>query len=167
MDDVGGTIKNVILRKVTPGQIVVHTPKEFPDAAMKFVSSIITVYLPKSDELVEHESIHQPPSIPKTHSIDKFVRKINDRGDCSVEFFKTVVEQEAFHTQWYKKASDVVCGHEKSNKSDSEWMVYRRREWIVTMCHLLRVVSQNIFLRLNLIFNLVLDGNNVFFILLI
>ena len=120
MDDVGGTINNVILGKVTSGQIVVHTPKEFPDAVMKFVSSIITVYLPKSNELVEHESIHQPPSIPKTHSIDKFVRKINDRGDCSIEFFKTMVEQEAFHTQWYKKASDFVCGHEKYNKSDSE-----------------------------------------------
>ena len=58
MDDVGGTIKIVIFRKVKSGQIVVHTPKEFSDAAMKFVSSIITVYLPKSDEIVEPESIH-------------------------------------------------------------------------------------------------------------
>ena len=32
---------------------------------MKFVSSIITVYLPKSDEIVEPESIYQAPSIPK------------------------------------------------------------------------------------------------------
>ena len=32
---------------------------------MKFVSSIITVYLPKSDEIVESESIHQAPSIPE------------------------------------------------------------------------------------------------------
>ena len=48
MDGVGRTIKNIILRKVNSGQIVVHTPKEFSDAAMEFVSSIITVYLPKS-----------------------------------------------------------------------------------------------------------------------
>ena len=41
MDDVGGTIKNVIFRKVKSGQIVVHTPKEFSDAAMKFVPSIV------------------------------------------------------------------------------------------------------------------------------
>ena len=74
MDDVGGTIKNVILRKVTSGQIVVHTPKEFPDAAMKFVPSIITPYLPKSDEIVEPESIHQAQSIPETLSIHKFVQ---------------------------------------------------------------------------------------------
>ena len=79
MDDVGGTTKNVIFRKVKSGQIVVHTPKEFSDAAMKFVSSIITVYLPKSDEIVKPESIHQAQSIPETLSIHKFVRQINDR----------------------------------------------------------------------------------------
>ena len=102
MDDVGGTIKNVIFRKVKSAEIVVHTPKEFFDAAMKFVPSIFTMYLPRSDKIVEPESIHQAPSIPKTLSISKFVRQINDRGDCSKEFFKTGVDQEAFHTQWYK-----------------------------------------------------------------
>ena len=53
MDDVGGVIKKVIFLKVKSGQIVVHVPKEFFDGAMKFLSSIITVYLPKSDEIVE------------------------------------------------------------------------------------------------------------------
>ena len=66
---------------------------------MKFVPSIITLYLPRSDEIVESESIHQAPSISETLSIHKFVRQVNDRGDCSIEFFKTVVDQEAFHTQ--------------------------------------------------------------------
>ena len=100
------------------------------------MSSIITVYLPKSDEIVEPESIHQAPSIPETLLIHKFVRQINDRGDCSVEFFKTVVDQEAFHIQWYKRASDVVCGHEKSNKGHSEcsacgeWYTEDGSEWL-------------------------------------
>ena len=120
MDDVGGTIKNVIFRKVKSGQIVVRTPKEFSDAAMKFVPSIIIVCLPKSDEIVEPESIHLASFIPETLSIYKFAREINGRGDSSVEFFKTAVDQEAFHTQWYKKASNVVFDHEKSNKSDNE-----------------------------------------------
>ena len=136
MDYVGGTIKNAVLRKVKSGQIVVHTPKDFSDAAMKFVLSINSVYLPKSDEIVEPESIHQAPSIPETLLIHKFVRQINDRGDCSIEFFKMVVDQEAFYTQWYKKGSDVVCGHEKSNKSDSEcstcgkWYTEDGNEWL-------------------------------------
>ena len=101
MDDVG-TIKNVIFRKVKSGQIVVHTPKEFSDAAMKFVSSIITVSLPKSDEIVEPESIHQAQSIPETLSIHKFVRQINDRGDCSVEFSKTAVDQKVSYSMVQK-----------------------------------------------------------------
>ena len=72
---------------------------------MKFVSSIITVYLPKSDEKIEPESIHQAPSIPETLSVHKFVGQINDREACSIEFFKTAVDQEVFHIQWYKRAS--------------------------------------------------------------
>ena len=120
MDDLGKTIKNVIFQKVKSGQIAVHTPKELSDAAMKFVPSIITVYLPKSDEIVEPESIHQAPSIPETLLIHKFVWQINDRGDCSIEFFKTTVHQEAFHTQWYNNTGNAVCGHEKSNKSNNQ-----------------------------------------------
>ena len=46
-------------------------------------------------------------------------------------------------------------------------IVYRRREGIVTMSHLWTMVSRNMFLRLNLIFNLVSDGNNIFFTSLI
>ena len=136
MDDVGGIITNIIFWKVNSGQIVAHTPKEFSDAAMKLVLSIIIVYLPKSDEIFEPESIHQAPSIPETLSIHKFVWQINDRGDCCIKFFKTAVDQEAFHTQWYNKASDVVCGHEKSNKSNNEcstfgeWYIEDGSEWL-------------------------------------
>ena len=98
MDDVGGTIKNVIFWKVKSGHLVVQTLKEFFDTAMKFVPSFIAVYLTKSDKIVEPESIHQAPSMPKTLSIHKFVWQTNDRGDCGIEFFKTAVEQESFHT---------------------------------------------------------------------
>ena len=87
MDDVGGTIENVIFRKVKSGQIEFHTPKEVSDAATKLLSSIITVYLPRWDEIVDPESIHQAPSVPKTLSIHKFVQQINDRGDCTMDFF--------------------------------------------------------------------------------
>ena len=124
MNDVGRTIKNVIFQKVKLGEIIVHTPKEFSDAAMKFVLSVITVYLPKSDVTVESESIHQARYIPVTLSIHKFIRQISDRGDCSIEFFKTVVDQEALYTQCYKKASDTVCGHENSNKSNGKCSTY-------------------------------------------
>ena len=76
--------------------------------------------MPKSDEIVQPKSIHQAPSTPETLLIHQFVRQIHDRRDRSIEFLKTVVYQEAFHIQWYTRASDVVCGHEKSNKDNSE-----------------------------------------------
>ena len=91
---------------------------------MKFVPSVNTMYLPRSDEIVEPESIHQAPFIPKTLSIHKFVPQINDRGDCSIELFKTAVDQEAFHSEWYNKGSDVVCGHGKSNKSNNNCSMF-------------------------------------------
>ena len=78
MDDLGETIKNVIFRKIQSGQIVVQTHKEFSGATIKSVPSIITLYLGRSYEIVESESIHQAPSIPKTLSIHKSVRQIND-----------------------------------------------------------------------------------------
>ena len=110
MDDVGKTIKNIIFRKVKPGQIVVHTPKEFSDANMKFVSSIITVYLPKLDEIIEPESIHQVPSIPKTFLIHKLVR------------WQRRLQYRIFQ-------DGGLCCHEKSNKGDSECST--REEWYI------------------------------------
>ena len=166
MDRVGGTFRNVIFRKVKSCQMVVYTLKEFSDAAMTFVPSIITLYLSRSDE---SESIYQAPCIPEKLSIHKFVRQINDRRDCSITFFKLAVDQEAFHTQWYNKADNVVCGHEKSDKSDNEFLTCGDwyTEWMVTMSHMWTMVPRNMFWRLNLTFNLMSDGNNVFFISLI
>ena len=44
---------------------------------MKFAPSIITIYLPRSDEIVEPESIHQASYIPEafqsTNLLDKSV----------------------------------------------------------------------------------------------
>ena len=73
MHNVGGTIKNVIFQKVKSGQIVVHTSKEFSDASMKFVPSIITEYLPKSDEIAEIYRIPSPRNTfnPQICSIDQ------------------------------------------------------------------------------------------------
>ena len=151
MDGEGRTIKNVIFWKVVSGQIVVHTPKELSDVAMKFVLSIIIVYLSQLDEIVEPESIHQAPFMPKTLSIHKLIRPINYREDCSIEFFKM--------WQTSKLVMLLVV--------NVQGMVYRRWKWMIAISHLWTMVLQNRFLRLNSIFHLVRDGNNIFFISLI
>ena len=72
MDGVGGTIKNVIFRKMKSGHDVVYTPNQFADAALKFVPSITTVYLPCTEEITEPGNIDQSPAIAATLSIHKF-----------------------------------------------------------------------------------------------
>ena len=78
---------------------MVHTLKEFSDAAMKFVFSIITVYLPKSDEIVETESIHQAPTIPETLLIHKFVRQINGMSPLSINMIFSYLNNRTHRTK--------------------------------------------------------------------
>ena len=96
MDGAGGTIKNVIFpkSKVRP-DCGPYTKRIF-----SCCHEICAIYycLSRSDETVEPGSIHQAPSIPETLPINKFFRQINDKRDCSAEFFKTAVVQKAFHT---------------------------------------------------------------------
>ena len=84
-----------------------------------------------------------------------------------MEVFKRVVDQEAFHTQWYSKAGNVVCGHEKSDKSDNECLTCGERytengsEWL-NVPFVNNAFTKYVFtFKSN--FNLVSDGNNVFF----
>ena len=57
MDGKGGAIKNVILRKVKSGQLVVHSPLEFSEPVTKFVPSIHSVYLPENENFVKPEDV--------------------------------------------------------------------------------------------------------------
>ena len=55
IDGTGGTVKNVILRKVKSGQLVVHFPLEFSEAVTKFNLSIYSVYLPENKNITKSE----------------------------------------------------------------------------------------------------------------
>ena len=79
MDDVGRTIKNIIFRKVKTGQIVVHAPKEFSDAAMKFVPFIIAVYLQNRIKQLSLEApIRHHPSPKHFQSTNLFDRSMTE-----------------------------------------------------------------------------------------
>ena len=74
-DGVGGTIKNVIFRKVKLGQIVVHTPKEFSHAVMKFAPSIIAC-LDQMKQLSLEAFIRHHPSPKHFQSTNLFDRSM-------------------------------------------------------------------------------------------
>ena len=114
MDGVGGTLKNVVFRKVKSNKAVIHNPKEFAEAASEFVPSVITIYMPSESEITEPEGIEAASPIPETLKIHKFERSINQRGDSSIAFFKTAADEEPYYTHWYSKAGGLICDHNVS-----------------------------------------------------
>lgn len=114
MDGVGGTLKNVVFRKVKSNKAVIYNPKEFAEAASQFVPSVITVYMPSESEITEPEGIEAASPIPETLKIHKFERSINQRGDSSIAFYKTAADEEPYYTHWYSKAGGLICDHNVS-----------------------------------------------------
>ena len=74
MNGVGGTLKNVIFRKVKYGQVVVYTPEEFANFTNEFVPSVLTIYLPKEEEIKEPSDIQESPAIKETLTVHKWER---------------------------------------------------------------------------------------------
>ena len=107
MDDVGETVKNVIFRKVKSDQIVVHTPKEFSDATMEFVPSIITVYLPRSNEGWKHPwgTIHPQNTFnPQICSTDQWQKRLQyiifHNGGRPGRLWHSMVQQSQWSCTW-------------------------------------------------------------------
>ena len=83
MDGVGGTVKNIIFRKVKSGFVTIDSPFEFHQAILKFVPSIKRVYLSDTNVLNEPENIEQKfkkiPETLKVHHMERFeVKEVYD-----------------------------------------------------------------------------------------
>ena len=76
MDIVGGTVKNIIFRKVKSGFVTIDSAFEFQKAILKFVPSIKNVSLPDTDVLNEPENIEQESKkiteTLKIHHVERF-----------------------------------------------------------------------------------------------
>ena len=108
---VGGTVKNIIFRKVRSGFVTIDSPFEFHQAILKVVPSIKSVYLPDTDVLNEPENIEQEskkiPETLKVHHVERFEVK----GVYGLKFFYLAEDEQPFYTQWYSNAKDVfICG---------------------------------------------------------
>ena len=120
MDGVGGTVKNIIFRKVKSGFVTIDSPFEFHQAILKFVPSIKSVYLPDTDVLNEPENIEQEskkiPETLKVHHVERFEVK----GVYGLKFFYLAEDEQPFYTQWYSNGKDVViCRHEIADVDDN------------------------------------------------
>ena len=120
MDGIGGTVKNVIFRKVKSGQLVVHSPFEFYEAVTKFVPSIHSVYLPENESIVEPEDISMGRKMDQTLKIHKPERKCSQNGDIYINFFKIVDDEDPFHVKGYWGKSEIICNYVETSESDDE-----------------------------------------------
>ena len=120
MDGVGGTVKNVIFRKVKSVKVVIYSPQEFAEAVKKFAPAIHAVYLTESENIVASVGIESARKIKDTLKIHTFERKVAPNGNKYINFYKIADDEEPFHVQWYGSENDVNCGHVNSNDSDNQ-----------------------------------------------
>ena len=53
MDDIGGSIENLVFRRVRSGQIVINSPSEFVSFADEICSTVDSLYLREYKVMVE------------------------------------------------------------------------------------------------------------------
>ena len=109
MDGIGGTIKNVVYRKVKTGKVIVNSAKEFHEAANKFIPSIKSLF--QTELLKEPADIESAPKIPNTLKIHKWSRNTSVSGECEISFFYLSNDQAPFTKQTYQ--TRLRCGHEE------------------------------------------------------
>ena len=120
MDVVGGTVKNVVFRKVKSGQVVINPPQEFSEAVKPFLPSINAVYLHESESIREPKDIEYAKKIAGTLKVHKLERKVNANGNLYIDFSKIANDDKPFHVQWYGEENNIFCGHNKSSNSDDQ-----------------------------------------------
>ena len=125
MDGIGGTIKNLIFRRVLSEDVVINTPKEFATFADQ-ISNIDCLFLEKDELLEEPEDVANASPIPSTLKVHKVIRVANRQNTFSNYFFYLSEDSEPFHTQKY----GVQCGHEATDVDNDSICNHCRKEYI-------------------------------------
>ena len=112
MNGTGGTIKNLVYRKVLSGDVVIDIPKTFAEFANE-VSNANYLFLSKEQLLKDLQEVAKAAPKPKTLKIHK-VKRIKE-GDLFVNKFYYLSEDlEPSFTRKY----GVQCGHKATGIPD-------------------------------------------------
>ena len=65
MDGIGGTLKNLVCRRVLSEDVVINIPQEFEEFANQ-INSVYCLFLKKSEFVQEPEAVSQAMPIPWT-----------------------------------------------------------------------------------------------------
>ena len=66
MEDVGGTVKNIIFQHVKPKKCVINGAKDFAEYANKIINGISCLYLAENEIMAGPQDIEASPKIPRT-----------------------------------------------------------------------------------------------------
>ena len=130
MDGVGGTVKNMVYRRVLAGDVVIDNPKKFADFANE-VCHVDSLFLPGESLMQGPEQINYAEPIPHTLQTHRVVRCFNERNVPYNKFYYLSSDEEPHFTQWYGKE----CDHAE-NDVDENTCCYckgrygRNEEWI-------------------------------------
>ena len=130
MDGVGGTVKNMVYRRVLAGDIVIDNPEQFAAFAHE-VCNVDSLFLPDEYLIQEPEQIKYAEPIPHTLQTHKVIRCFNERNVPFLKFFYLSSDAEPHFTQWYGRE----CAHAESDAGENTCSYcnenYRRfEEWI-------------------------------------
>ena len=109
MDGIGGTLKNLVYRRVLSGDAVINTPPKFAEFSNQ-ISSVNCLFLDKPEFIQEPEEVSTHANTVNIES-SKFSRVRNGPHSFSNHFFKLSEDFEPFHIEKY----GVQCGHSVSN----------------------------------------------------
>ena len=121
MGGVGGTIKQRVFHDVKSGKVSITNVEHFAAHADAILNGIKSLYMPTDEVLKEPEDIQKSsPRIYGTLEVHKIARSFSTAGVCKLEFFKTTVDEQPFHVQYYKKDGDPdACGHAELSLCDN------------------------------------------------
>ena len=112
-DGVGGTVKNMVYRRVLAGDMN-ENPKQSADFAYE-VCNVDTLFLPHEYLIQEPEQMKYADPIPHTLQTHKVVRCFKERNVPFLKFFYLSSDAEPHFTQWYGKE----CAHTENDVDEN------------------------------------------------
>ena len=100
MNWIGGTVKNIVFRKVLSGQVVIGSPKEFTRYANQ-ICQVDSLYLPTAQIPDEPEDVQYSSSIPDMLKTHRVVHGLSKHKIPYLKFYYMSTDPERYYTQWY------------------------------------------------------------------
>ena len=92
MDGIGGTVKNLVFKKVKSGHCIIDTPLQFAQHANETCESITSLHMSVEHLLEVPEDVKNAMSVPDTLQVYKAIRSM-DISCFAIDFFRLGLEK--------------------------------------------------------------------------